>query len=62
MHKSPFVRVAATVANALHVAKENYPNEALCGRSLRPESVTPKGRKKCSHCSAIMSKKTEKES
>lgn len=59
MHQTPFKRVVAEIANTLHVAKDDYPNEALCGRVLRPEPVTTsKGRKKCSHCSDIIKKRS----
>lgn len=57
MYKTPFNRVVATIAKTVHVAKEDYPNESLCGRVLQPGPVTAKGREKCSHCSAIISKK-----
>jgi hypothetical protein len=52
MNQSPFTRVTpGRGARMLHVAKDQHPNEALCGRPLAPDAVSPKGRIKCSHCS-----------
>jgi hypothetical protein len=50
MHEDPFVRISTGNGGVRHAAKENWPNEALCGRPLKPEPVTPKGRKRCDHC------------
>lgn len=58
MHQSPFVRIGTGSSDRLHVAKDQYPNEAVCGRVLRPDPVTPKGRAKCSHCSDIIKKRS----
>jgi hypothetical protein len=54
MNTDLFVRLVKIAPNGrkliLHVAKERFPNEALCGRVLDPEPVTPKGRLKCTAC------------
>lgn len=54
MTPDPFVRLVKTAPSdrklILHVAKERFPNEALCGRVLDPEPTNPKGRLKCTAC------------